>query len=119
VCSAGSCGFTCPGAFQDCDGDAADGCETDTTSEVDHCGGCAPADACPTRAHSSRTCVDGVCGIACAPGWGNCNTTLTDGCETDTFRNDDHCGACNNRCTGNQVCCGTRCGIVNLLGICL
>lgn len=43
----------------------------------------------------------------------------TDGCETDTTDNDDHCGACNVVCTGSQQCCGTRCGIVNLLGICL
>jgi hypothetical protein len=119
VCEAGSCDFDCLGEFQDCDGMDANGCETDTLSDVDSCGGCEPDDVCPTRAHSSRSCVEGECRIACAPGWGNCNTTTTDGCETDTTDNDDHCGACNVACTGSQVCCGTRCGIVNLLGICL
>jgi hypothetical protein len=120
MCEAGSCDFECLGEFEDCDGMDSNGCETDTLSDVDSCGGCEPENVCPTRSHSTRSCVEGECRITCAPGWGNCNTTTTDGCETNTTGNNNHCGACNVVCTSGQVCCGgTRCGILNLLGVCL
>ncbi len=119
VCDDGVCDFECPGAYQDCDGVANNGCETDTGSDVDNCGGCAAANVCPTRPHSTRSCVDGECGFVCAPSYGNCNGVASDGCETNTYENDDYCGSCNVACTGSKKCCGTSCGSVDLLGICL
>ena len=41
TCSGGSCVITgCDTGFEDCDTDGANGCETNTTSDANHCGGC-------------------------------------------------------------------------------
>jgi len=34
----------------------------------------------------------------CAPGWGNCNTQVPDGCEMDLKTNTSNCGTCSNAC---------------------
>ncbi len=43
----------CPGVLQNCDDDLATGCETDTSSDRAHCGGC--------NAPCHGACVDGQC----------------------------------------------------------
>jgi hypothetical protein len=41
VCTSGACGSpTCAGGFGDCDGNAANGCEDATSSDVNNCGAC-------------------------------------------------------------------------------
>lgn len=40
LCSAGTCIALCQAGFADCDGDASNGCEVDTTSDPAHCGVC-------------------------------------------------------------------------------
>jgi hypothetical protein len=71
------------------------------------------------RPSSTRRCIDSECGFVCATNRGNCNGIASDGCETNTFKNNSHCGACNVACTGGQVCCGTRCGILSVFDVCL
>jgi hypothetical protein len=39
-CKAGTCSITCASGYGNCDGLAANGCETETNSNVQHCGGC-------------------------------------------------------------------------------
>src|SRR2546429_213495 len=61
-CDGGKCAVAqCDPGFQDCDGMIANGCESDTTSDVAHCGSCKGA--CPTAANTTISCVKGVCGI--------------------------------------------------------
>lgn len=74
VATCGACGHTCPSrphaaprcdgvlcvlacdeGFADCNGDPADGCETDTRRDARHCGGC------ENRCFSSGKCRDGRC----------------------------------------------------------
>ncbi len=57
ACSSGSCAAgTCAGGFGDCNGNKqTDGCETDTNSNVSHCGLCGRA--CP----AGNSCNAGVC----------------------------------------------------------
>jgi len=44
VCASGVCGApTCAGGFGDCDGNAANGCEQDLTSDLGNCGACGNA----------------------------------------------------------------------------
>lgn len=44
ACDMGTCrASTCPGGMGDCDGDIGNGCETDVTSSVEHCGVCGNA----------------------------------------------------------------------------
>ena len=56
TCGAGGCGYACTGAFRDCNGIASDGCEVDTSSDIDHCGDCA------TVCMPGQTCGGGICG---------------------------------------------------------
>lgn len=56
ACIAGTCEVTCGDRFRDCNGNGHDGCETDTRSDVDHCGACGSA--CAGRCMMSR-CVGG------------------------------------------------------------
>lgn len=90
TCAAGVCTLACEPGFGDCNADPRDGCEAglDTLSA---CGGCGIE--CGV-AHGAATCPLGTCEVAaCSPGWGDCNTLDTDGCEA---RLDDpaHCGGC-------------------------
>ncbi len=111
TCVGGTCGFTCAAGFADCDGNAANGCEVDTRTDVTHCGRCAarcnPPNAAPT-------CVMGECRVDfCADGFGNCDGNPTNGCEVDTRTSVSHCGACGTACTARDNafpgCLGGRC----------
>jgi hypothetical protein len=86
---------SCEPGFENCDEAAldagfGDGCETDTTSNVDHCGGCGVPCA---PANAAGKCVDSECQIDdCNAGFGDC--TGADGCETNVTNNPQHCGSC-------------------------
>ncbi|MCR4279097.1 MAG: hypothetical protein NUV81_04350 [bacterium] len=61
VCEEGACEIaTCDGAFQDCDGKVASGCEVDTAHDPDHCGSC--MNVCPQKA-----CEASICNPFCGP----------------------------------------------------
>ncbi len=42
--------------------------------------------------------------IQCYDGWGNCDGSWTDGCETNLLSTFEHCGNCDNSCHDNQSC---------------
>jgi alpha-tubulin suppressor-like RCC1 family protein len=73
----------CNGADDDCDGMMDDGAVAACGSAIDR---------------GARTCTAGACGIACDPGWGDCDETDTSGCELDLAADVDHCGACDRSC---------------------
>jgi hypothetical protein len=97
LCLNGTCGVgSCNAPFGDCDMSGANGCETNTQSDLMHCGACDRA--CPARANATSSCAAGVCGFACNPGFADCNMDPTDGCEVDTNGSTAHCGACRAAC---------------------
>jgi hypothetical protein len=55
TCAAGACGVRCNAGFADCDGNAANGCEADTSRDARNCGACGSA--C-----SAGFCDAGRCG---------------------------------------------------------
>jgi hypothetical protein len=59
---------------------------------------CAVASECPTPPHGRPACLDGVCGVSCAPGWADCNGLLVDGCEVNLTVDVNDCGTCGYRC---------------------
>ena len=97
TCTGGSCQITtCAMGYADCDGDASNGCETDTRVSPSHCGMC--TNACSVMG-GSPTCRAGVCSIgSCDPGRGDCDGNAANGCETDTRTTVAHCGACGSAC---------------------
>ncbi|PIS08789.1 hypothetical protein COT75_04885 [Candidatus Beckwithbacteria bacterium CG10_big_fil_rev_8_21_14_0_10_34_10] len=53
---------------------------------------------------SSATCENNLC--VCDSLQGNCNNDWTDGCETNTYWSEEHCGVCGNVC---DVSSGEEC----------
>lgn len=104
----GTCGKTCEGDASCSDGqclvDCSDGtiCGStcaDLETDPNNCGGCGVV--CEASgANSEGVCVAGQCDEVCSEGFGDCNTVLADGCETNL--NDDlgNCGGCGNACVG-------------------
>jgi hypothetical protein len=92
-------GVTCTAPRLDCDGNPANGCETDTASSASHCGRC--SNPCP----AGRSCVSGVCASAsCASGQTSCGGACVN-LQTDAR----HCGACGNVCPAGNTCTAGRC----------
>ncbi len=91
--------LVCPSGFADCDGNPANGCETNTNTDNLHCGGC-------NQFCFDGVCTDGVCVVPCddglvdCDGFGNC---------IDLQSNDDHCGSCEIACLGGAVCLNGEC----------
>ncbi len=115
-CVGSMCVITnCPAGTSDCDGDVMNGCETDITSDVDHCGVCDRA--CSSDNVLQRQCSNGSCTSACNTGFGNCNRPASpapdDGCEADVSADVNNCGACNRPCATDNVlslaCENSRC----------
>jgi len=104
-CAAGLCTVArCDPGWGNCDSDVATGCETPTTTVTD-CGSCGSA--CNV-AHGFGRCETGTCEVdECEPGWGDCNGSVGDGCETSVTSAAD-CGECGTSCSGSTPVCGLR-----------
>jgi hypothetical protein len=96
TCRGGACGIAaCAEGRGDCDGNEANGCETDLAGALEHCGACGAVCA---RANATPACEAGACRVAaCNAGWGNCDGSEANGCETPT-NSVTHCGACGAAC---------------------
>ncbi len=95
-CAAGVCSVSCSSGFGDCNALVKDGCETDLTSAIDHCGACAKVCMAP---NASLVCDRNQClQSSCRSGFGDCNASQADGCEVDLKKTLAHCGACAKKC---------------------
>jgi hypothetical protein len=109
TCSSSSCNYTCTVPFADCT--ASPGCETNTQTSAQHCGGC--GNSCLDDVGvDTATCSGGMCNYVCR--FPNEDCTGAPGCETNTTTSVAHCGACMNDCrTHTQVmgatCSGSTC----------
>ncbi len=129
ACASGMCvPSACAAGYGDCDGDPANGCETDFATDAAHCGACGQT--CTRLNVSGAACAAGRCVITrCAAGWGDCDRTgapsdprtpspeFANGCETDLTVDARHCGACGGVC--NEVtgrCVGGACTSDRVLG---
>ena len=76
LCVGGVC--TCPAPFEVCEGVC-----TDTRFDPAHCGGCASGGGTVCLAGSNQVaiCVQGVCDVACADGFLDCDGIAANGCE--------------------------------------
>jgi hypothetical protein len=107
-CSGGSCAPVCSSGFASCDGNARNGCETNTQTSTSNCGTCGTA--CNST-NGTPSCSAGSCSITCSSGWANCDTVLTNGCEAPLNAN-PNCGACGVTCSnanGTTSCTGSVC----------
>ncbi len=119
-CAGTACATTCTPGRLNCDGVAANGCETDPQADPLNCGGCGTR--CSTMG-GSFNCVSGVCRLSmCAPGSGDCDGNVANGCETNTTSDTRNCGFCGNVCSGSTICssgmCACTAGQTNCGGTC-
>lgn len=109
-CAGGVCGYVCDGAHGDCDGMSANGCETNVQTTVGHCGACGRA--CSV-AGGTGSCVGGMCTVGrCNDGYGDCDGSVANGCETNLETTEAHCGACGRGCGAGQGCYAGRCSVM-------
>jgi hypothetical protein len=93
-------------------GTSCSGVVVDLTSDPNHCGSCtnvcAPSLLFPF--HDVPACKASVCTWACAPSYGECNgITFLDRCETNIGTDEENCGACGRKCSGDQTCVSGVC----------
>jgi hypothetical protein len=99
TCTSATCTLmSCNAGFADCDSAVDNGCEIDTRTNRDHCGGCRMACA------AGQVCVSGRCSLPCASDL----TFCTPAC-VNTTSDSRNCGACGNGCTGRRVCRDSAC----------
>jgi len=98
VCVGGVCQANgCSPGYDDCDADDSNGCESLDTAE--HCGACnAPCAAASLDHVQTASCEASDCEITCQPGYGDCDTNPSNGCET-SLNDNLNCGGCNLACT--------------------
>ena len=106
TCAGGACMLACEAGFADCNGDAADGCETDLGA-AGTCGACDSSCADPSplcaRVDGASSCV------------GACPTEAPSMCGSscvDTTTDPAHCGTCDAPCNpahGTGECAGGAC----------
>ncbi|MBI5512220.1 MAG: hypothetical protein HY909_00540 [Deltaproteobacteria bacterium] len=113
ACSAGVCSVaSCMAGFGDCNRMGSDGCETNTNTEVMHCGACARP--C-MLAHATARCEAGTCRVmACDENFGDCDGNAANGCETDFRISNRHCGACGNDCAAPNAVTSCSAGTCRL-----
>lgn len=106
ACASGKCTAECVSGSLDCNGEMADGCETEFSTA--NCGQC--NNACTPGPHQlSPLCVDGQCRFSCEAGWGDC--TDAPGCETNLMTDISNCGKCRWECDTRygERCCTGKC----------
>jgi hypothetical protein len=94
-CNNNRCGFTCLAGFANCSGNPSTGCETNTQSNSQNCGGCGIA--CP----NGQSCVNGRCQAL-----SSCVNGIKDGQETDVDCGGPVCQPCSDfqACILNRDC---------------
>ncbi len=117
LCVAGQCQMgTCQGGFDDCNGSDGDGCEIFVSGDAQHCGNCTTVCAFDNAA---AACVSGACVMgACQSGFGDCDASNANGCETDTSDDVQHCGNCVTVCLFDNATAGCVSGAC-VMGACL
>ena len=110
ACAGGQCTYhQCDTNYGDCDGDPSNGCETCLTCTIDNCGGCGIK--CLAVHTQQLQCSDqGTCDwTTCMAGWGDCDNSTDNGCETNIDSDPAHCGPGCTPCTAGQTCVSGVC----------
>lgn len=109
---------SCDATRANCDGNVANGCETDLETSAAHCGACGTV--CPDAPSGAPQCVDGSCTIACDVVAANCDGSLQNGCETPIEKDPENCGECKHVCgtdnTTSSECVSGACELACLDG---
>jgi hypothetical protein len=97
--------------YADCDGQPANGCEVNTSSETANCGAC--GNTCGAI-NGAPYCANSACQIDCAEGFEDCDDDRANGCEKNVGNDVNNCGVCGKICqagNGTPWCVQGRCGV--------
>jgi hypothetical protein len=96
-CVDGACKVSsCSSGHADCDGLPANGCEVNLANNVAHCGACRAA--CDAK-NGTAQCAQGACQVTfCKSGFGDCDGSFSNGCETSLLASAYNCGGCGKAC---------------------
>jgi hypothetical protein len=110
VCAGGACVFgACDPGFEDCDGDAPNGCEVALLDDPANCGACGHL--CQGF-NGTAGCDGGACTVvACYLGFVDCDGDASNGCEAQLIDDPKNCGGCGLACAPGDPCCAGACGI--------
>ncbi|HWZ89664.1 MAG TPA: hypothetical protein VNW92_12460 [Polyangiaceae bacterium] len=111
-CTNATCSLTCLDGKGNCDGDIANGCETNLKTSADHCGACdTPCD----LPHASALCNGGKCAVdKCTAPFMDCDGDPSNGCEVNTSTDAANCNACGTVCSainGTASCAAAKCEV--------
>ncbi len=118
-CGGGICTSTCVGLLDNCSMPVApvmdDGCEADTSADVNNCGACGRQ--CDSAGVATLSCTLGLCDSTCSGLLANCAQpsapAVDDGCEADVADDPSNCGGCGRACSPGLVqtlsCSGGLC----------
>jgi len=115
-CLAGNCTIeACDVGWANCDGQEANGCETDVAGGTENCGECGHV--CSLANAQEVVCEAGSCRlVACNPGFQDCDQVGDNGCETNTAADPMNCGSCSNVCPpsgGTPACVQGHCTVTS------
>lgn len=103
TCSSGSCQVSsCNSGFGNCDGNAANGCETNLQTSAQHCNGCGQG------CTSNFSCQAGRCVCTSDSNCGSGQVCCGGACVS-TGSDEANCGGCGRACASNQTCCSGSC----------
>lgn len=92
-CRESTCKLQCDFGRGNCNGRAADGCETDVFNDKANCGACGTDCEAGPHVSGARCTGSGGCLITvCDHGWSDVNGNHEDGCEVNTLSHPEHCG---------------------------
>jgi hypothetical protein len=116
-CVQGKCAVTgCAPAYQDCDGQPANGCEVNVSSDAANCGACGVT--CDAT-NGAAGCAQGNCAIVCSQNYANCDQSAANGCEVSLATDPANCGTCGKACTPANAaapsCAQGACGYTSCL----
>jgi hypothetical protein len=105
-----TCAPACPEGYDDCDGQAANGCETKLGTDV-ACSSC--DDVCGGNNASAR-CEAGKCVLDCDDGFADCDGFASTGCETE-LGTATNCSACDDVCSTTHAFARCEAGTCELV----
>ena len=112
----------CLPPWDDCDEKPKNGCETNLATDPEHCTECNKPACSKDLPNAAQACIaaptlETTCGIAsCVPGFGNCDSSIDNGCETYLLTDHSHCGNCSHPCNATEQCTNGHCSEVASIG---